>query len=92
MYGSHRLVCLNAWFIGRDTISRYGLDGISVALFDKDFHCGNMFWGFLCSNFTQCGILVLPMEQHIEVSAPFTVPCLPTCCHAFCHETNGLNL
>jgi len=33
----------------------------------------------------------LPSEPDVELSAP-PAPCLPGCCHASCHDDNGLNL
>ena len=33
-YGSHRLLCLNAWPVGRDTTRRCGLVGVGVPLLE----------------------------------------------------------
>ena len=30
--------------------------------------------------------------QDVELLAPSITPCLPECCHASCHDDNGLNL
>jgi hypothetical protein len=35
--------------------------------------------------------LLLTMHQNVEILAP-PAPCLPGCCHASCHDDNGLNL
>ena len=39
-FGPHRLMCLNAWSTGSDTISRYGMFGVGVALLERVYHCG----------------------------------------------------
>ena len=36
-------------------------------------------------------LFLLPADQGVELLAPPT-PCLPACCHAFCHDNNELNL
>jgi hypothetical protein len=33
----------------------------------------------------------LPLDQDVELSA-IPALCLPRCCHASCHDDNGLNL
>jgi hypothetical protein len=38
------------------------------------------------------GVFLLPLNQVVERSAPFPVPCLPRGCHASCLDDNGLNL
>ena len=37
-------------------------------------------------------LLLLCGDQVVELSVPFPEPCLPGCCHASCHDDNGLNL
>jgi hypothetical protein len=37
-YGHHRLMCVNAWPLGSDTIRRCGL-GVGVALLEEVCHC-----------------------------------------------------
>jgi hypothetical protein len=32
------------------------------------------------------------LEQDVEHSASSPAPCLSPCCHASCHDDNGLNL
>lgn len=44
-YDPHRLMCLNAWPIGSDTIRWCGLLRIGVALLEKVCHCGDGLWG-----------------------------------------------
>ena len=39
-FGLHRLMCLNAWPTGSDTIMRCGLVGIGVALAEEVCQCG----------------------------------------------------
>lgn len=34
----------------------------------------------------------LPLDQDVELSVPFTAPCLRGHCHASCHGDKGLNL
>ena len=34
----------------------------------------------------------LPLDQHVELSAPSPALYLPACCHASCLDNNGLNL
>jgi hypothetical protein len=40
----------------------------------------------------QCCILfLLPVDLDVEFAAPSPALCLTACCHAFCHDDNGLN-
>ena len=36
-------------------------------------------------------LLLLPSDQDVEVLALSPAPSLPACCHASCHDDNGLN-
>ena len=36
----HRLMCLNAWPIGSDTIRKYGLVGLDMAFLEEVGHYG----------------------------------------------------
>jgi hypothetical protein len=54
--GSHRLMCLNAWPIERDTVRSYGLVGVDVALLEKVCHCGGSLWGLLCWSYAQASV------------------------------------
>jgi len=38
-FGSHRLMCLNAWPSGNGTIRRHGLVGVGVALLEWVWPC-----------------------------------------------------
>jgi hypothetical protein len=37
-------------------------------------------------------LLLLPVDQDVELSAPFPAPCLTECCHASLRDDNGLKL
>jgi hypothetical protein len=39
-----------------------------------------------------CSFFLLTADQDVELSAPSPAPCLPACCHASCHDDNGLSL
>ena len=39
-FGSHRLMCLNAWPTGSDTIRKRGLVGVGVVLLEEVCHSG----------------------------------------------------
>jgi hypothetical protein len=36
--------------------------------------------------------LLLTANPDVELSATLTIPCLPVCHHAFCHDDDGLDL
>ena len=42
-HGPQRLMCLNAWLIGRGTITMYGLVGVGVALQREVYWYGDSF-------------------------------------------------
>ena len=60
-----RLMCLNAWPIGSDTIRRYGLVGIGVPLLEEGCHC---VIGFEVSDTLTRGRALLSrlLNQHIN--------------------------
>jgi hypothetical protein len=37
-------------------------------------------------------LLLLPVDQDGDLSAPSSAPCLPAHCYASCHDDKGLNL
>ena len=37
-------------------------------------------------------LFLLPTDPDVELSVPPPALCLPACCHASCHDDNGLNL
>jgi hypothetical protein len=53
-------------------------------------------WALRSSMLKLCSVWhslsLLPVDQYVEVSASSLAPCLPGCCHASCHDDNGLNL
>ena len=46
--GPQRLLCLNAWPIGSDTVSQYKLVVVGVALLEEVCHCGGRGLGLIC--------------------------------------------
>jgi hypothetical protein len=81
--------------MGSGTIRKCGLVGIGVALLEEVCHCVGRFWGLLVLKLHPEQKAVpswLPLDQFIELSAPFPAPCLPSWCPASCHDNNGLNL
>ena len=86
-------MCLNAWPMGSGTIRRCDL-GVGWLCWRK---CIILGVGFEVSYAQAPGrvahsLLLLPVDQNVELSAPSLVPCLPGCCHASHHDDNGLNL
>jgi hypothetical protein len=84
-FGPHRLVCLNMLGPGSGSIRTCGLVGESVSL-----------WGWVLRTSSLLAAWKpvfswLSSEQDVELSAP-PAPFLPGCCHASCHDDNGLNL
>ena len=92
----------NTWPMWSGTIRRCGLVGISVALLEEVHHCVGGFWSLLVlkllSVWEENLLLAFCRRQfpsavsHRDVeplSSP--APCLPWCCHASCHDDNGLN-
>jgi hypothetical protein len=86
------------------TIRRCGLVGIGVAFLDVLCHCVGGFGTLLVLKF--CPIwktvsswlpavdslfLAIFESRYRTLSAP-PAPHLPGCCHASCHDDNGLNL
>ena len=77
-YGSHRLLCLNAWPIGSGTIRRCGLVRGSVSLLGVGLS-SPMLKIYLMVHTV---LSLLPVDQD-ELSTPLA-PCLPVPCHVFC--------
>ena len=83
--------------IGNGTIRRYGLIGGSMLLGGVGFE-----FSYAQAPPTEeesllmdaCGRVSswMPLDQDVELSAPFPASCLPACCHASHHDDNGVNL
>lgn len=43
----HRFMGLNAWSMGSSAIERYSLVGVSMAIFEKVYHCKGKLWVFM---------------------------------------------
>ena len=52
-FGSHKLICLNVCPMENDTIRRYVLVRIGVALLEEIYYCGNGVIEFLCLSSAQ---------------------------------------
>jgi len=87
-FGPQRLI----WMLG--IIRRCGLVGVSVTLLEEVSHCVGGLWGLLVVKFHLVwnSPLLLPVDQDAELSVLSPAPCLPRCCHASCHDDNGLNI
>ena len=65
-----------------------GLVGGSVLLYVLDFEV--LYAQAMLS--VVHSLVLLPVDQDVELSAPSPAPCLPECCHIYHHNGNGLNL
>ena len=76
--------------IGSNTIRRYGLVGVGMAVLEEVCHWGRA----LRFQMPKPGpvSLSLPANLNVELSAASAAPCLPACPHAYHHGDNGLNL
>lgn len=89
-----KLVCLNAWLIESGAIRRCDIVGVGVVFWRK---CVTVGTGFGVS-YVQAtpsvvhSLLLLPVDQDVDLSAPFLVPCLAALCHTSHRDDNGLNL
>jgi hypothetical protein len=83
--GPQRLVCLNTWPTGSGII-RGGLVGRSVSLWRWDLRFYKLKLGLVWHS-----LLLLPVDQDVELSAPSLAPCQPAHCHASRHD-DRLNL
>ena len=78
--------------LGSDTLRRFGLVGVGVALWSGCGLGGSVpLWGqdLRSKKFSS---FLLPVDQDVEVSAPSPAPRLPANHHASHHDNNGLNL
>ena len=86
---SHRLMCLRYWPSVSGPVRRHGLVGIVVALMEKMYYYGGGPWGFIYAQVMPSRaqrLLLLPVDQHVELSAPspsawlYTLPCWASWC------------
>lgn len=75
-HGLHRLTCLNALFIGSDTIRGCGLVEAGKTLLEE-----------VCLI-----LFLLPTDLNVELSATSPALCLTVYNHTSCHDNNVLNI
>jgi hypothetical protein len=61
-----------------------------VALLEEVCHCGCWAWRSLILKLCPVwlSLILLPVDQDVELPAPFPALCLPACCHGPFHGGN----
>lgn len=81
-------MCVNVWFMRKDTIRECGLGGVGVALVEAGFEVT-----CVQGRLSVVHVLVmLPTDQDVEISVPSPAPCKPAYHHASPPDDNELNL